>query len=285
MIPNLLLSNAEIKEYKVQHHEAHFAAILGEHQLWESKEEILGVIWDGTGFNSLQEIWGSEFFTYKNNQIKHISQLENFSWILGDKMSKSPKISALSLSENNRYLSSFFTENEWKIYTKLINEKTVKTSSMGRVFDAVSFILGYQQPVYFEGEAAMWLEKLASQAYYHQPETQLTDYLAKEKFNHKIPIKKLMKIIISESETEHIETIALNFHCTLIKVIEKIAVWKNSKHIAFSGGVFQNSVLLDLAIQILKPNFKLYFHEKLSPNDENISFGQLNYYLNIQALQ
>ena len=52
-----------------------------------------------------------------------MAQLENFAWILGDKMSKSSKISALSISENNEDLKFAFDENEWKIYTNLIENQ------------------------------------------------------------------------------------------------------------------------------------------------------------------
>ena len=70
------------------------------------------------------------------------------------------------------------------------------------------------------------------------------------------------------------------FHYTLIKAIEKIAEKYKVKELAFSGGVWQNALLVDLAIDVLGEKFSIHFHEKLSPNDENISFGQLNYYLN-----
>ena len=73
-----------------------------------------------------------------------------------------------------------------------------------------------------------------------------------------------------------------NFHFTLIKAIEKIAERFAVKELTFSGGVWQNALLVDLAIDVLKLKFTLHFHEKLSPNDENISFGQLNYYLNLK---
>ena len=73
---------------------------------------------------------------------------------------------------------------------------------------------------------------------------------------------------------------ALNFHFTLVKCIEKIAIHNNSRNLAFSGGVFQNSVLIDLILEQLDGKFNLYFHKNKSSNDENISFGQLSYYLN-----
>ncbi|MDR2122010.1 MAG: carbamoyltransferase HypF [Flavobacteriaceae bacterium] len=282
IIQQLTKENPEIEKYEVQHHEAHFSAILGEHRLWESSEPVLGVIWDGMGFASEKEIWGGEFFLYENKSFRHVAQLEEFSWILGDTMSRTPKISALSISENDEYFKPFFNENEWKIYTRMIEQGTVKTSSMGRLFDAVSFILGFHQPVYFEGEASLYVEKLAVKTYEAEP-FELVDYLENENGIQKIPTQKLLKKIREEIRLQPTEIIAMNFHYTLIKSIEKIAKKLQVRSIAFSGGVWQNSVLIDCAIRILKPEYKLYFHEKISPNDENISFGQLNYYLNLNT--
>ena len=295
---------------KIQHHKAHFASILGEKKLWKN-EKVLGVVWDGIGFGTSTEIWGGEFFLFENKKIKRIAQLENFAWILGDKMSKTPKISALSIflnSEedshevatinsigqspmsneaeiceapkvrNQNYLKQFFDENEWKIYTNLINKSEVKTSSMGRFFDAVSFILGFEKPIFFEGESAMWLEKISQEAF--ENNIKIIDYLEEEKFEN-IPTKKLFSRILKEKMSgKNAGEIGLNFHYTLIKAIEKIAEKNNVKELAFSGGVWQNALLVDLAIDVLGEKFTLHFHEKLSPNDENISFGQLNYYLN-----
>lgn len=276
-------SNFQIKE--IQHHQAHFASILGEKKLWKN-DKVLGVIWDGIGFGTSTEIWGGEFFIYENQKIERVAQLENFAWILGDKMSKSPKISALSISENNEDLKFAFDENEWKIYTNLIEKSEVKTSSMGRFFDAVSFVLGYEKPIFFEGESAMWLEKISNEIYglieYCANFHEFQDYLEGEKFEN-IPTRKIFSKIIKEKKSgKNAGEIGLNFHYTLIKAIDKIAEKFEVKELAFSGGVWQNALLIDLAIDVLGEKFMLYFHEKLSSNDENISFGQLNYYLNLQ---
>lgn len=277
-------SAKSVRVEEIQHHKAHFASILGEKKLWKN-EKVLGIIWDGIGFGTSTEIWGGEFFLFENQNMERVAQLENFAWILGDKMSKSPKISALSISDNNEDLKFAFDENEWKIYTQLIEKSEVKTSSMGRFFDAVSFVLGYEKPIFFEGESAMWLEKISQEAFLtkntESTETKkLTDYLEGEKFKD-IPTKKLFSRILKEKMTgKNAGEIGLNFHYTLIKSIEKIAERFAINELAFSGGVWQNALLVDLAIDVLGEKFSLYFHEKLSPNDENISFGQLNYYLN-----
>jgi len=310
--------SARVEE--IQHHKAHFASILGEKKLWK-RDKVLGIIWDGIGFGTSTEIWGGEFFLFenlekikekqshevakinsigqspmKNNtencealkernpKIKRIAQLENFAWILGDKMSKTPKISALSISENNEDLKFAFDENEWKIYNNLIEKSEIKTSSMGRFFDAVAFVLGYEKPLFFEGEPAMWLEKISQEKFptdftdFHR----LKDYLKNDEFEN-IPTKKLFSKILEEKKSgKRTGEIGLNFHYTLIKAIEKIAQRFAVKELAFSGGVWQNALLVDLAIEFLGEKFELHFHEKLSPNDENISFGQLNYYLNLK---
>ncbi len=271
------VKSARVEE--IQHHKAHFASILGEKKLWKN-EKVLGIVWDGIGFGTSTEIWGGEFFLFQNKKIKRIAQLENFPWILGDKMSKSPKISALSISDNNEDLKFAFDENEWKIYTQLIEISEMKTSSMGRFFDAVSFVLGYEKPIFFEGESAMWLEKISQEAF--ENNIKIIDYLEGEKIEN-IPTKKLFSRILKEKMTgKNAGEIGLNFHYTLIKSIEKIAERFAIKELTFSGGVWQNALLVDLAIDVLGEKFSLYFHEKLSPNDENISFGQLNYYLNLK---
>ena len=151
---------------------------------------------------------------------------------------------------------------------------------MGRLFDAVAFVLGYENLISFEGEAGMYVEKLAQKALdkNYLPK----DYLKNELVSDCVSIKKLLQNIINEVQTKiDIEELASDFHFTLIKCIEKMATFSNAEELAFSGGVFQNSVLIDLIINNLKSKYKLHFHEILSPNDENISFGQLNYYLNL----
>jgi len=282
ILKNLWKSAESVGNKKIQHHKAHFASILGEKKLWK-KDKVLGVIWDGIGFGTSTEIWGGEFFLFENQKMERVAQLENFAWILGDKMSKTPKISALSISGNNEDLKFAFDENEWKIYTNLIEKSEVKTSSMGRFFDAVSFVLGYEKPIFFEGESAMWLEKISQEAFLTEntKTINLTDYLEGENFEN-IPTKKIFSKIMEEKKSGiNAGEIGLNFHYTLIKAIEKIAQRFAVKKLAFSGGVWQNALLVDLAIEFLGDKFELHFHEKLSPNDENISFGQLNYYLNL----
>ena len=276
-------STNKVNLQEIQHHQAHFSAILGEKNLWDSPDKIMGIIWDGTGYGTENEIWGGEFFTYQNKKMERVGHLDYFPWILGDKMSKNPKISALSICEANPVLKEYFDNNEWNVYSRSIQNSEIKTSSMGRLFDAVSFILGFKKAVSYEGEASLFLEKIA-QKQFSKSKNAVVDYLENIEFlNNCIPTKLLFDRIISENNKKtEVAEIALNFHYTLIKSIEKIAIQNNCNILAFSGGVFQNALLIDLLWTFLPKDFCLHIHETISPNDENISFGQLNYYLNIK---
>jgi len=89
----------------VQHHEAHFAAALAENNLLQSKETILGVVWDGTGLGTDGNIWGGEFFQYKNNTMERCAHFSYFPSVAGDKMAREPRLSALCAAKE---LPAFF---------------------------------------------------------------------------------------------------------------------------------------------------------------------------------
>lgn len=146
------------KFLEIQHHKAHFTAILGEHNLFDKK--VLGVVFDGTGYGDDVAIWGGEFFDYEFHKIKRINHIDYFDWLLADKMSKEPRISLLSLSspEMASVLAEKFTENELKTYQSLKKSNTLKTSSVGRLFDAIASLLNITDFNTYEGEAAILLE-------------------------------------------------------------------------------------------------------------------------------
>ena len=269
----------------IQHHEAHFSAIIGEHELIDCKEPVLGVIWDGAGLGSDGAIWGSEFFIYKNFQFERFAHLDNYNLFLGDKMAKEPRLSALSivhdLPEALDLIRQKFSHTEWSVYSKKLKEaKHIKTSSMGRLFDAVSSILGLCDKQTFEGEAAMLLEVRARRYFEHHSLTSIDDdYYEKGPDCSLLSPQRLLKKIIRDLTTGlDINFVAAKFHVTLVNWIANVAKHQGCNKIAFSGGVFQNDLLVDLAIEYLSKSHDLYFHEQLSPNDENISFGQLIYH-------
>ena len=268
----------------VQHHEAHFAAILGEHNLVDTDEAVLGVIWDGTGYGADGMIWGGEFFRYEQYGITRCAQLSYYNHFLQDKMAKEPRIAALaichSMDEAVSVLKTKFSEEEWRIYLALLEkDKSLQTSSMGRLFDAVACVLGILDVQTYEGEAAMLLEVEARTYLTKNGSKQLDSYTHDQLVGRSFSPQRLLKLILRDLHLEKdCAYIAAKFHMTLTKWILSVAKLDDCKRLAFSGGVFQNAVLVDLICAECKNDFTLYFHEELSPNDENISYGQNIYY-------
>ena len=267
------------KLYYVQHHKAHFAAVLGEYHLFE-EANVLGVVWDGTGFGDDGNIWGGEFFKYNSGEIERLSHFEYFNWISGDKMSKEPRLSLFSIADGSfrDLLNSKFSREELNVLTAIKSKNKLKTSSVGRLFDAVSSVLNICDFNSFEGEAAMLLEN------------RIIDYniercinYCKEFSGKTIPTLLILKGVQSDIKNGiEIAQIAANFLFTLASIIYKVAENSNSSKICLSGGVFQNTTLIDMLIELNDNRYKLYFNRNLTPNDENMAFGQMMYYLNCE---
>ena len=263
----------------IQHHEAHFAAVMAENKILDLKEPILGIIWDGAGYGSDEQIWGGEVFVYDQGEIKRSAHLKYFPQLLGDKMSKEPRLSALSILENfplaQNLIQKHFTETEWKYYKQILQQPNkIYTSSMGRLIDAVACILGLMPVCSYEGESAMLLEALAKKCksrtydYYHLP-------LNEGVLDWSVLINELIN---DWFQKEPNEVIAWKFFYSLAKAIARTSNHYFIDKIAFSGGVFQNALLVDLIIEMLQHKRQLYFHIQLSPNDECISMGQMAWF-------
>ncbi|MDX1314198.1 MAG: carbamoyltransferase HypF, partial [Eudoraea sp.] len=261
----------------IQHHKAHFASVLGEHELFDSQEPIMGVIWDGTGYGDDGQIWGGEFFSYLDGQMDRIGHLEYFDWLAGDKMAREPRISLLSLSNENmeEMLSGKFNSQEKSIYESIRKSNQLKTSSIGRLFDAVASLLDICDYNTYEGEAAILLENSID----HYDLNACRSY-ATLSGSDMLPTYFLLQNLYKDfmSGTTREQLIA-NFLYTLASSIFEMANKHNFRNLAFSGGVFQNTTLIDMLIEIAGSEYKLYFNRNLSPNDENVSFGQINYYI------
>lgn len=263
---------------KIQHHKAHFASVLGEHELFDSDETIMGVVWDGTGYGEDAAIWGGEFFIYENQQMERMNHVEYYDWIANDKMAKEPRLALLSLlgdADHRELIQDKFTSTEWKVYSKMFKTNTLKTSSVGRLFDAVASALDICDKNTFEAEAAMLLENCATSS----TNNDFIDLLTTKPYTQ-IPAKLLVKIILkSYLEGVSKSYIAGSFIFTLANAILNIAQNHHIKIIACSGGVFQNALLIKMLIKLCRnSDIKLKINRKLSPNDENISFGQLMYF-------
>lgn len=262
----------------VQHHQAHFGAVLAENDLLESKEAILGVIWDGTGLGDDRQVWGGEFFTFAEQEIQRTAHLAYFPQRFGDKMAREPRLSLLSLVGENpvfeEILEKKFSPQEWKLYQKMTSKPAAQqTSSMGRLFDAVASLLGLCDVSQYESQAAILLEQKAA-AYLDENPLSLEDgyYFITKSGEIGVPLLAMLSDLQKENSCAEI---AARFHLGLVRLIWQIARFRQIHKIAFSGGVFQNALLNDLIIKHLSDEFSLYFHRQLSPNDESLPLGQI----------
>ncbi len=269
----------------VQHHQAHFTALLGEHGLLETGAPVLGIVWDGTGLGDDRNTWGGEFFLYQQSAISRFAYFEYFPAIAGDKLAMEPRLAALcttaGLPGSDKLLRKKFSDIEWKNYHALIRNSSSGSSSAGRIFDAVACLLDLCDTQTYEGEAAMYLQALA-ETYVEE-----NGYRVKEHYFTLMPgsqlvsTTELMQGIINDlQQGKEKNYIAAKFHYSMVCIVGMIAAATGIKKIGFSGGVFQNALLVDWLIDVYGEDYDLYFHEALSPNDENISFGQLLYHDN-----
>ena len=279
-----LADTKRTKLMTVQHHYAHFAAILSEHELLHITQKVLGVIWDGTGYGDDGNIWGGEFLTYEKGIFNRETHLSYAPVIVGDKMALEPRIAALSYSWGNaeamEIIKEKFTEQEWLLYHKILDKgMSIQTSSMGRLFDAVACLIGIMDIQTYEGEAALILESMAQSYFDQNVRTEDTSYFSQMSYIDEVLTDNIVHGVLNDLRCNvDLNQIAFKFHYSLVRIVEKIALSKGIEKIAFSGGVFQNALLIDLLWMHLENNFQLYFHKEVSPNDENIALGQLAYY-------
>ncbi|MBS1513026.1 MAG: carbamoyltransferase HypF [Bacteroidetes bacterium] len=267
---------AQIPVTVIQHHKAHFGAVLAENHLLETEEPVLGFIWDGTGYGSDGQVWGGEVFLFHQRQMERVAHLDYFPQLLGDKMSREPRLAALSLlksfPQHQSILQPHFSLQEWKYYQQLIGQPAqLLTSSMGRFLDAVAAILGICHKNTYEGEAAIKLEVLARNCMNKVPEAYPVT-LQQNRINWN---ECVAGILLDVQQHKDITAIAWKVMFTLFTTIKQAAHHFNIKRLAFSGGVFQNALLVHLITEQMSATHELYFHRHLSPNDECIAFGQM----------
>ena len=270
----------------VQHHKAHFAAVLAENNLLHSEAPVLGVIWDGTGWGDDGQIWGAEFFVYRSATMSRCCHFDYFPQLMNDKMAREPRLSAFAactgIKNAEGLLQQKFSTAEWALYRKMLQaDKQLQCCSMGRIFDAVASLLNICDIQSYEGEAAMQLQSLA-ETYTDVNGYNINEsYCANSNAGNCLSVASLFNALVNDLLLGRPPAfIAAKFHYSLVQVVGIIADQQAITTIAFSGGVFQNALLVDMMQELLSGRFQLHFHRQLSPNDENISFGQMLYYDN-----
>ena len=253
----------------VQHHISHINSVKAEYNLTD--DNYTSFIFDGTGFGDDGTLWGGEIFT--GDMRKYF--FKPIKLIGGEKAIKEPKRVALgllfeyfSLNEllnlDNCVLSQF-TNDEIKQYHKLWskNLNTPKSSSVGRLFDAVVSLSDILHIQTYEGESGILSEMV---------------YNKKSQRSFLYNIKDQQISIEFEFEQKDIVTPFIN---CLINIISDIAK-KEGNSVILGGGVFQNKILLEgVTKQLDQIGIKYYYNKTIPINDSGISVGQIwSYILN-----
>ncbi len=149
---------------RVQHHHAHVAACMAEHGL---EGPVLGLSWDGTGYGPDGTIWGGEALLCRGADYHRVAHLRTFPLPGGDRAARQPRRAALGLLYEIMGPQAFellprdwFSESEQRAFAAMLARglNCPRTSSMGRLFDAIAALCGLGQEMTFEGQAAMKLE-------------------------------------------------------------------------------------------------------------------------------
>ena len=259
----------------IQHHRAHLYAVLAERRAWE--QPVVGFSFDGTGYGDDGSIWGGEVFAGSLQiGLKRIAHLYPAYLPGGDAAARHPvqaaagflaQLSALPDLEQAPFHFPPLFKQAQQLVSKQI--RTFPTTSMGRLFDTIAALVGFNRPITFEGQAAIWLEHQARQA---APTIPAYPFPA---FDYR-PL--LHQVIEDRLAGVPPQDIAMKFHKALaLTILEQGTLWGaryQTNILVLAGGVFQNALLIHLLFQHKPAHIQLWLPQYLAPNDESISLGQ-----------
>ena len=273
----------------VQHHYAHVLSCMAENEL---EPPVLGISWDGSGYGPDGTVWGGEFLFVNQHGYERAAHLRTFLLPGSEKAVKEPRRSAMGVlhelyggdpaAEDDLPTLRAFSREERKVIAGMLAQgvNSPRTSSAGRLFDAVASMLDLRQTVRHEGQAAMELEALATTA-----ETDDLYLVRGEQGNGAFildwgPLIVGIRQDLSRGEPKSI--IARKFHNTLVEMMLLAAASifgeavKSERRVVLTGGCFQNRLLTELAIQRLTAaGYRVYRHQRIPPNDGGIALGQI----------
>lgn len=268
------------KILSVQHHRAHIASAIMENGI---KGKILGVAFDGTGYGDDGHMWGGEVFRGDINRLDRIARLEYVAMPGGESSVRNPWQMALS------YLYSAFGKDVTMLkipFLKCINEEKTaivlnmirkgfnspKTSSMGRLFDGVSSMLGLVCKNSFEAEAPVRLERKAmcnTEDFYH--------FSIEKKGLYVVGMRDIIRALVKDViKGRKVSYVASKFHNTVVEIIVDICRKTKINTVVLSGGVFMNKIIRDKTSRNLKrKGFDVFMQKGLNTTDEGIALGQI----------
>lgn len=266
----------------VQHHHAHLASCLVDNDI---DGPVIGIAMDGLGYGTDGRLWGGEFFIAGLAQAQRVAHLDYVPMPGGTKAIREPwRMAAVYLqkafgeefSALHPAFASRLDRNAWPNLRRLIDRRIncPETSSMGRLFDAVSSLLGLADTVNYEGQAAMALEAIADRHC-------TTGYKFEiDSVQGIIDARPVVRDIVTDVRSgTPASTISARFHWAVVDLIVTMARRLKAEHrlnrVVLSGGVFQNSLLRECSRQQLEARgFEVFTHRRVPANDGGIALGQ-----------
>jgi hydrogenase maturation protein HypF len=264
----------------IQHHHAHIAACMADNEL--DNRKVIGLAFDGTGYGTDGTIWGGEILVADYAGFERAAHLEYLPLPGGDAAIRKPwRIAVgyahtLGLDVSGLPFMRSLDLQAVNVVRLQVDKRlnTVNTSSMGRLFDAIAALAGVRTEVTYEAQAAIELEALAGN---HVMGAEPYPYHLQDNI---ILLKELIAAVIeSIRRNEPPGLIGARFHKTIaalsVETACRIREQTGLNEVALSGGVWQNKLLLELAMAGLEKNdFIVYFHRQTPANDGGIALGQ-----------
>ncbi|MFC0903520.1 carbamoyltransferase HypF [Clostridium sp. MT-14] len=278
---------------KIQHHYAHIVSCMAEN---DYADDVIGVSFDGTGYGADGTIWGGEFLKSSYGGFERLGSIRPFLQIGGDVSAQEgwriavSMLYALYQDKAADVISALglCSPKVMRVQMMMADKKlnSVLSTSAGRLFDAVSAILGIRGISTFEGEASMALQ-FAAETYCEQyPDTSEKVSGAVHRMLISVKnrfvlctdelVKYLTDLVLSGEDTQEL---AYTFHVALAEMItagcEKARDITGLDVCALSGGVFQNRLLTGMCTSRLREHgFTVLLHSLIPPNDGGIALGQ-----------
>ena len=268
---------------QVQHHHAHIVSCMAENRI---EGKLIGLAFDGSGYGTDGAIWGGEFLIADETGFDRAAHLAYVPLPGGAAAIREPWRMAAS------YLYTVFGRNMPDIDLPLLREidagkllfvqdmmakgvNCPRTSSMGRLFDAVAAMIGIRYAVAYEGQAALELEMLAADG---KSEPYPFEWESGESYAI-LPHPIIQGVVRDIGKGVSPAVISARFHETVICMAASLcmAIRRDTglNRVALSGGVFQNALLLKGLIRALSADrFDVFSHTLVPANDGGISLGQ-----------
>ncbi|GAB4058962.1 carbamoyltransferase HypF [Uliginosibacterium sediminicola] len=272
-----LAAQWQVPAIAVQHHHAHIAAVLAEHQL---DEPVLGLALDGVGLGSDGSAWGGELLRVDGAHVERLGHLQPIALPGGDRAARDPwRMGAAALAQLGRHAeirTRFADQSGAALLAQMLERGTPMTTSMGRYFDAAAGLLGIQPQMSFEGQAAMRLEGLAASYGTLQLRSPLHEI---ENADGLLQLNLAATLNALLDSTLPVAQRAALFHAALI---EALAEWAQAaadasgiRTLACAGGCFLNAILASGLRAALARRGLRMLEARLAPsNDGGLALGQ-----------